>query len=312
MFSLRNFFNLGDLPYRELGKRVLVKISEDSCTMYAAAMAYYLLFSLFPFFLFLTSLIGYLPIPDLLEYILKGMERVLPQEANTLLQDNIRALFQNKKGGLLSLGVFLALWSSSSTITSAMDVMNRLYKVKEGRPFWKVRLVAIFLVVALSMLFITSIILLMFGPTIGEFIARITTLGTTFTIVWNILIWPVILFFLIFALALTYYFTPDVKQDWKWISPGAVIAIPVWLVASLAFSFYVNNFGSYNKTYGSIGAVIVLLLWLFISGFIIIVGAEINSVVEHSSREGKEEGEKHENEKEQNPEKVRAQTRRTE
>ena len=117
---------------------------------------------------------------------------------------------------------------------------------------------------------------------------------------------------LILAIALTYYLTPDVKQNWRWISPGSVVAIPVWIIASLAFSFYVNNFGSYNKTYGSIGAVIVLLLWLFITGFIIIVGAEINAVIEHSSEIGKEPGEKAEAEKERDPEKVRQQFRRSE
>lgn len=310
MFSFRNYFKLGDLTYKELGKRVLAKISEDSCTIYAASMAYYLLFALFPFFLFLTTLIGYLPFEGLLDYILQSMQRVLPGEAFTIVQDNIRALFTNKQGGLLSLGILLALWSSSSTVTSIMDVMNRVYHVKEGRPFWKVRLLAVFLVICLSLLFIFSTVLLMFGPTIGELIARFTPLGGTFQIVWNIVIWPVILFMLVLAIALTYYVTPDVKQNWRWISPGSVIAIPIWIIASFAFSFYVNNFGSYNKTYGSIGAVIVLLLWLFITGFIIIVGAEINSVIEHSSEKGKEPGEKSEGEREREPDKVRRQERR--
>ncbi|SNB48018.1 YihY/virulence factor BrkB family protein [Geobacter sp. DSM 9736] len=309
MFSFRRYFNLGDLSYKEMGKRVVAKISEDSCTIYAGAIAYYLLFAMFPFFLFLTTLIGYLPFPGLLESILDLMKRVLPQEAFTLLQDNIKALFGNKKGGLLSLGFLLALWSSSSAITSIMDIMNRLYRVKEGRPFWKVRLFAIMLVTVLSLLFILAIVLLIFGPTIGALIARLAVLGETFRLAWNILIWPVILFMLVLALALTYYITPDVKQNWKWISPGAVIAIPIWLLASFAFSYYVNNFGSYNKTYGSIGAVIVLLLWLFITGFIMLVGAEINSVVEHSSEDGKEPGEKTEDERERNPEKVEQQSR---
>jgi membrane protein len=307
MFSLRQFFKLGDISYKELGKRVLAKISEDSCATYAAAMAYYLLFALFPFFLFLTTLIGFLPIHGLMDHVLAAMQRFLPGEAFALVGDNVKALFTNKKGGLLSLGFVLALWTSSSTVTSAMEIMNRLYRVKEGRPFWKVRLVAMFLVIVLSILFIVSVVLLMFGPTIGHLIARIAILGSTFTVLWSILIWPVILFLLILATALTYYFTPDVQQKWRWISPGAVIAIPVWIIASFAFSFYVNNFGSYNKTYGSIGAVIVLLLWLYISGFIILVGAEINSVIEHSSEEGKEPGEKKEGQKEVEPEQVESQ-----
>ena len=277
MFSVRSYFKLGNARYKELGKQVLREISEDGCTSYAAGMAYYLLFALFPFFLFLTTLIGYLPVPNLLDFILTNMARFLPEQAYTLLEDNIRSLFGNKKGGLLSLGFVLALWTSSSAITSIMEVMNRLYEVREGRSFWKVRLVAAVLVVALAVLFIGALILLMFGPKIGSFIADITYLGTPFVLAWNIGMVPVILFMLILALALIYYFTPDVKQNWRWISPGAVCAIPLWILATLAFSFYINNFGSYDKTYGSIGAVIVLLLWLYISSFVILVGAEINA-----------------------------------
>lgn len=307
MVPLREYFKLGDISYKELAKRILAKISEDSCTTYAAAMAYYLMFALFPFFLFLTTLIGFLPVHGLMEYVLEAMKRFLPTEAYTLLGDNIRLLFTNKQGGLLSIGFILALWTSSSTVTSAMEIMNRLYRVKEGRPFWKVRFVAVLLVIVLAVLMLVSVVLLMFGPAIGGLIARIAILGSTFTVLWSILIWPVILSLLMLATALTYYFTPDVEQKWRWISPGAVIAIPTWIIASFAFAYYVNNFGSYNKTYGSIGAVIILLLWLYISGFIILVGAEINSVIEHSSEEGKEPGEKVEGEKERDPEKVESQ-----
>ncbi|HEY3308979.1 MAG TPA: YihY/virulence factor BrkB family protein [Desulfuromonadaceae bacterium] len=292
MISIRQYFKLGDVSYKELGKRVYRAVNDDSCAVYSAAMAYYLLFALFPFFLFLTTLIGYIPIPALLDAILENLERLLPKEAFSLMQDNIKALFMNKKGGLMSFGFILALWTSSSAVTSIMDVMNRLYHVKEGRAFWKVRGTAILLVVGISVLFILALILLMFGPRIGKLIADLAALGTIFTIAWNILIWPVVLFMLTLALAIIYYLTPDVEQEWRWISPGSIIAVPVWLMASFAFSYYVNNFGSYNKTYGSIGAVIVLLLWLYLTVFIILVGAEINSKVEHASDEGKDPGEK--------------------
>ncbi len=299
MFSFRRYFKLEDISYQEIGKRVGAQAVEHDIATYAASMAYYLLFALFPFFLFLTTLIGYLPIPGFLDYILTMMQKFLPEEAFNLMKDNIKSLFGNKKGGLLSLGFVLALWTSSNAITSIMNIMNKLYQVPEGRPFWKVRLTAIALVAVLSVLFILSLVLLMFGPKLGALIAGITTLGHFFEIIWNLMIAPLTLLMLILAIALIYHFTPDVKQQWKWISPGSVFAIPVWMLASLAFSFYVNNFGSYNKTYGSIGAVIVLLFWLYISGFIILFGAEINSVVEHSSKEGKDPGEKVENEHKQ-------------
>jgi len=296
MFSFRNHFKLGSISYLELGKRVYRKVVDDDCSEHAAAMAYYFLFALFPFFLFLTTLIGVIPIPDLLEYLMTQASTLLPGEAFKLIEDNIRALFLNKKEGLLSLGILLALWASSNAIVSVMDAMNKLYEVKEGRPFWKVRLVAILMVIGLSMLFLLALVLLMFGTKIGKYIADLINFGTLFLVAWHLVLVPVILFLLVLAVATVYYFTPDVEHKWIWISPGAVVAIPLWIVMSLGFSFYINNFGSYDKTYGSIGAVIVLLLWLYLSGFVILAGAVLNSVVEHASAEGKEPGEKVEGE----------------
>ena len=296
MFSFRNHFKLGSISYLELGKRVYRKVVDDDCSEHAAAMAYYFLFALFPFFLFLTTLIGVIPIPDLLEYLMTQASTLLPGEAFKLIEDNIRALFLNKKEGLLSLGILLALWASSNAIVSVMDAMNKLYEVKEGRPFWKVRLVAILMVIGLSLLFLLALVLLMFGTKIGKYIADLINFGMVFLVAWHLVLVPVILFLLVLAVATVYYFTPDVEHKWIWISPGAVVAIPLWIVMSLGFSFYINNFGSYDKTYGSIGAVIVLLLWLYLSGFVILAGAVLNSVVEHASAEGKEPGEKVEGE----------------
>jgi membrane protein len=302
MFSLRKFFKLGSASYLDMGKHVYKDFVDHDCSEHGAAMAYYFLFALFPFFLFLTTLIGVLPVPHLLDYMMANAQRMLPGQAFDLIKDNIKALFLNKKQGLLSIGFLLALWSSSNAIVSIMDAMNKLYEVKEGRPFWKVRLTAILLVVGLTVTFLLALTLLMFGTKIGDIVANLINFGEVFRICWNIALVPVILFLLIFAVALVYYFTPDVKQNWRWISPGAVVAIPGWIVMSLAFSYYINNFGSYNKTYGSIGAVIVLLLWLYLTGLIILAGAVINSVVEHTSNEGKEPGEKVPGEKEQEQE----------
>ena len=296
MFSLRRFFKLGSISYLELGKQVLREVKEEDCSEHAAAMAYYFLFAMFPFFLFLTTLIGMLPIPDLLEYLLSRAATMLPGEAFSLIQDNIKALFMNKKEGLLSIGILLALWASSNAIVSVMDAMNKLYDVEEGRPFWKVRLVAIGLVIGLSLLILLAMVLLMFGTKIGNYIADLIQFGPLFLVAWHLVLIPVILILLMLAIALVYYYTPDVEHTWMWISPGAVVAIPWWIIMSLLFSFYINNFGSYDKTYGSIGAVIVLLLWLYLSGFIILVGAVINAVIEHNSAEGKEPGEKVEGE----------------
>ena len=296
MFSLRKYFKLGDTSYKELAKRAYRKFSEEDCPEHAAAMAYYFLFASFPFLLFLTTLIGYLPIPHLLEYILNSAASFLPSEVFSLIENNIRALFLNKKEGLLSIGILLALWASSNAVVSVMDAMNNLYEVKEGRPFWKVRLIAITLVVGLSLLFLCAMMLLVFGTRIAGHLADMMDFGAAFKIGVLIAFVPLVLFLLVFAIAVIYFITPDVKHAWKWISPGSVVAILCWLLMSVAFSFYVNNFGSYDRTYGSIGAVIVLLLWLYLSGLIVLAGAVVNSAIEHSSETGKEPGEKVEGE----------------
>jgi membrane protein len=290
--QLKEVWRLGGLNKKDLVRRLVKEIQEDDCFGRAAQLAYYFLFALFPFFLFMTTLLGYIPIPDLMDRIMALLAEVLPGEALSLVQDNIHALVTGQRGGLLSLGILAALWTSSSAITAVMDSLNRAYDVEEGRPFWKVRGLAILLTIGLSGFIIVSIVLLTFGPQIGGWIADLFGLGRVFEVAWNALRCPVIVVLLIIALALLYYFAPDVEQDWKWITPGAVFAILGWLAASLGFSFYVNNFGSYNTTYGSIGAVIVLLTWMYLTGFFILVGGEINAEIEHASQSGKEPGEK--------------------
>jgi membrane protein len=290
--DLKDSFTTGHLGLRGLVRRVVAEVQQDNCAGYAAALAYYFLFALFPFFLFLTALLGYLPIPNLLDRMMAFLAQVMPGEALSLVEDNVRNLVSQQRGGLLSFGILAALWTSSSAITGISDALNHAYDVEEGRPFWKVRGMAILLTIGLSIFLISSIVLLMFGPQIGGWLAGFVGLGGAFEIAWNILRWPVILFLVITAVATIYYFAPDVDQHWKWITPGSVFAVVLWLLVSLAFSYYVNNFGSYDKTYGSIGAIIILLTWMYVSGFVILVGGEINSVIEHASAEGKAPGQK--------------------
>jgi membrane protein len=283
---------LGGLSLKELATRVIKEVQEDDCMGWAAQLAYYLLFAVFPFFLFLTALLGFLPIPNLLERILGALAMVLPGEAITLLQDNIRQLVTEQQGGLLSFGILAALWSSSSAVVAITAALNQAYDVEEGRPWWKVRGIALLLTMGLSLFLLLAAVLLIFGPQLGRGLASLVGLGTVFEIVWNILRWPVSAGLLMVALALAYYFAPDVEQAWKWITPGAVFAVLATLLASLGFSLYVSNFGSYNKTYGSLGAVIVFLTWLYLTGLCVLVGGEINAEIEHAAPGGKAPGHK--------------------
>jgi membrane protein len=283
---------LGGLGVTELGRRVIAEIRDDDCLSRAAQLAYYFLFALFPFFLFLTTLLGYLPIPDLLDRLLEALGQMLPGEALQLVQDNIRQLVTGQRGGLLSFGILAALWTSSSALTAIIDSLNRAYDVEESRPFWKVRLTAIGLTVGLSAFIVVALVLLTFGPQLGRWVADLVGLGRVFEMTWNIVRWPVIVGLLVVAIALLYYFAPDVEQAWTWITPGSACAVLGWLLASLGFAFYVNRFGSYNATYGSIGAVIVLLTWMYVTGLFVLIGGEINAEIEHAAPSGKEPGEK--------------------
>lgn len=276
----------------ELVRRVIAEVQRDDCLGRAAQLAYYFLFALSPFFLFLTTLLGYLPIPDLLARLSDMLAPMLPGEALQLVQDNLHQLVSGQRGGLLSFGILAALWTSSSALTAVMDSLNRAYDVEEGRPFWKVRGLAIVLTVGLSAFIVVALVLLTFGPQLGGWIADLVGLGRVFEMAWNILRWPVIVGLLVVALALVYYVAPDVEQQWQWITPGSACAVLGWLLASLGFAFYVNRFGSYNATYGSLGAVIVLLTWMYLTGLFVLIGGEINAEIERAAQAGKAPGEK--------------------
>ena len=207
--ELQDVVRLGGLRASDLARRVFSEVRRDNCSGYAAQLAYYFLFSLFPFLLFLTALLGYLPIPDLMDRIMELFATVIPRTAMDLVRENIQSIVTNRRGGLLSLGILAALWSSSSAITAVTDALNRAYDVQESRPFWKVRGVAILL---LSVFLIVSMALLVFGPQLGAWIAGRVGLGGLFELAWNILRWPVILIFLTTAMAALYYFAPDVEQ----------------------------------------------------------------------------------------------------
>jgi membrane protein len=276
----------------ELLKRTAKETYEDDCLGLAAQLAYYFILALFPALLFLLALASFFPIDQVTDEVMRGLANVAPPDVVKLITEQMQRIANSDQGGLLTLGILGALWSSSSAIVGLISALNAAYDIKEGRSWWKVRLLAIGLTVALAIFLLISSTLVIAGPEIARKLADNFGLGAAFTWTWNILQWPIAAGMVITALALVYYYGPDAEQDWVWITPGAVVATVLWLLISLGFRAYVQYAGDYNATYGTIGGVIVLLLWLYLSGFAILVGAEMNAEIEHASPYGKDPGEK--------------------
>jgi membrane protein len=272
-------WKLGGLTVRRLFERVYAQLWEDEVLDRAAGLSYYFLFALFPTLLFLTALVGLLPIPHLMDELMSYVERVLPGDAASMVTKTLSEIMRGASGSLLSIGVFAALWAASNGMGSIVTALNVAYDVKDERVWWKKRLVAIGLTVGFSLFTLTALLLLVFGERIGEAVAGMVGLGTAFTHTWNIARWPVLVLCVLTGITLVYYLAPDVEQPWHWVSPGAAFALVAWLLMSEGLRIYVGYFGNYNATYGSIGGVILLMLWLYLSGVVLLIGAEINSEI---------------------------------
>ena len=279
------------LGWGALLKRTIAETVADNCLGMAAQLAYYFFLSLFPALLIIVALTGFFP-ANALDQILSWLGSFTPPEVLQIMRGQIRQIAASGHVGLLTFGVLGALWSSSSAMTAAIDTLNRAYGIKEARPWWKIQLLAVGLTIVLSIFVLVSFTLVVAGPELAERIAAFAGLGAAFEWTWKIVQWPVVFLLISLGFQLVYYFAPDAEQRWSWVRPGARLATALWLAISLGFRFYVTHFGQYNKTYGAIGAVIVLLLWFYLSGLVLLVGAEFNSELEHASPYGKAEGEK--------------------
>lgn len=250
---------------------------KDDCDGHAAEIAFFLFFALFPCLLSLATLLAYLPVPDLFKVLLRIMDPFLPATVHTMVEDNLRTLATLQKGGLLSFSLLLALWTASNAMVAVQKALNDAYAVEEQRPYWKVRLVSMLLVICLTCFIVASLLLLMFGPRIGVWIASLAHLGKAFTMAWNILRWPVILLLMMMALSALYRYAPAIRLSWRETIPGVVAATVAWIAVTQVFSFYVNNFNTYVNTYGSTGAIVALLVWMYTSALVVLVGGEINA-----------------------------------
>lgn len=263
----------------------------DDMPTYASALAYQAIFSLFPFLLFLIALVGFLQLPQVFSWLETQAFTLLPAQARDEVLPVIRQL-QDQKAGLLSAGILVALWSASAGVRSTMHALNTAYDVREGRPAWKTIPLSVLYTVGLAVLLLVIAGLMVTGPEIMRWIAARVGLEEVVVTVWTWLRWPVAALLMVLLVALVYYVAPDVEQTFRFITPGSVLAVATWILASLGFGLYLQNFGNYNAMYGSIGAIIILLLYLYLSSAVLLFGAELNAVLEHQHPEGKDPGEK--------------------
>lgn len=278
------------MSLREFFKRLYQSLSDDAVTDSAAQLSYYFLFSLFPALVFLVTLAAYLPLEGAVDALVGRMSYLMPDDALALVQEQLKGVVTETRPRLLTLGVLTTLWTASRGVDAIRKALNLAYHVTESRPYWRTQLVAIGMTLASMVLIILAFGMFVVGGEFGSWLAEKLHVSQQFHAAWSWARWPFTTVVVMFAAALMYYFLPDVEQEFRFITPGSVVGSLTWLGATWGFTWYVEHFGKYNVTYGSLGGVIVLMLWLYIGGLILIVGGEINSIIEHASDEGKAPG----------------------
>jgi len=282
------------LVSKDFLQRVWARTEEDEILGRAAQLSYYFLLALFPLLLFLVTLFGYMAGAGshLRHKLITYLGNVMPDSAFRLVVATIDQVTDARGGGKLWFGLLAALWAASSGLNALAQALNSAYDVVETRPWWKVRLISIALTVAIAVLIISALLIVLYGGELGHFLAMAIHEGRAFTIAWKILQWPIALAFVFMAFSLIYQFGPNIGarrrgkrlrvSDFRrrWLSPGVVVAIILWLLVSLGFRLYLHFFNSYSATYGSLGAVIILMLWFYLTGAAILLGGEINCELE--------------------------------
>jgi membrane protein len=275
-----------DVPFSDFARALWREIQNDHLVDYAGSVAFSAILALFPFLLFAVALAGVVIDPSTLDAMVEQIRRLAPAQVADLLDERLRALTSGARPGVLTLGAVGAVWAASGAVASLITAFDICYDVEETRPFWKTRGLAVLVTLAAAVLFIVASAIALATPALAGALGQ--PLGTL--VMW--LRWPVSALIMMLIVACLYYILPDVEQDFKLITPGSIVAVVTWVLASLGFSLYAGHFGNYEVVYGTLGSVIVLLLWIWISALAVLLGAEINAVIEHLSPEGKRTGAK--------------------
>lgn len=261
----------------KVAKKLYSKIIADEITALGAQVSYYLLLSLFPFLIFLVTFISYTGLVS--TDSIAPLAGLLPRSVYLLIVDVLRNVFISRSKAVLSISMAATIWSASSGVLAFMYGMNRAYRIRESRPFWKVRALSIVFTLALSLIIVVSILLVVFGEQLGSHISYVLNFTSLFDSLWDIFRYAASLITIFIVFVFFYIYVPSCNLSAREVLPGSSLATAGWILLSVGFSFYVDNFGSYSKTYGSIGAVIALMIWLYWSTIIVFAGSELNSIL---------------------------------
>jgi membrane protein len=267
-------------------KRVVSEFRDDNATDWAASLTYYAVLSLFPAFIALISILGLVVDPATITRVITDVVSQLgPSSAVETFKGPIEQISSNRSTALVGLifGLAVALWTASNYVGAFMRASNAIYEREEGRPFWKLRPVQLLVTLVLVLMAALVVLALIVTGPVAQAVGDAVGLGDAAVTAWNIAKWPVMLAVVMLMLAILYWSAPNAKPaGFRWVSPGSVVAVVVWIAASVAFAFYVANFGSYNKTYGTLAGVIVFLVWLWITNIAVVLGAELNAETERA------------------------------
>ena len=268
------------------GKRVVSEFRNDNLTDWAAALTYYAVLSIFPAFIAMISILGLVVDPATITRVVTDtVSQLGPESAVDTVTRPIEQISANRSTAFLGLivGLALALWTASNYVGAFMRASNSIYERDEGRPFWKLRPLQILVTLILVLMAALVVLALIVSGPVAEAIGSAVGLGDTAVMVWDIAKWPVLLVVVMLMLAILYWSAPNAKPaGFRWISPGSVVAVLLWVLASAGFALYVANFSSYDKTYGALGGVIVFLVWMWITNIAVLIGAELNAETERA------------------------------
>lgn len=265
---------------RQFATDLYHEINEDNVFNGAAALGFYLTLALFPALILTMSVIPYLPVARVDEAIMDLLSQALPDEASGMVEQVVAEVTEQRRGGLLSFGILATVWATSTGMHAVMHQLNITYNVKEARSFIRARAIALLLSLVFAALVIGAFTLIVLGGVMEAWIMERFGLGSAVMTFFAAFRWVVIVLALLLGFAVIYRYAPNVEQRFAFITPGSIVGVALLVLASMAFTLYTSNFGDYDATYGSIGAVIVLMLWLYMAGLVILVGSEINVLVE--------------------------------